>query len=462
MTKPAKVSFGSRLYQSLIAPKQSEPRLRNKEVVCNILLLGTGGLMACLLLMLVAGYFVAGHTYVVGRIAVCVGALAYLGGLYWLSRTGRYLPSAYLLVLFYLLLALGCVWVWGVNIPFGILLLGIVIVFSGILLEARYSLWTAFIASAGLIFIDMSDNFGWMTYGPSWQKYNAQVGDIVGYAIEFLVLALVSWLFGREVERSLERARHAEAELIKEKGMLEVRVKERTRELRELQIEEMQQMYQFAEVGHLSTALLHDLANYLTVLTLEIGGLNSRKHAAAINRTQHIVEHLDAMVEDVRARVQGRVADRDFDIITKITELSELMHYSATQHGVIVDWLPPRGVEAAPYRGDPFRLTQVITILVGNAIEAYQGSRRPAAERLVRIRLEQNADSYIIRIVDWGKGISGTQRRDLFRPAHSTKKSGMGIGLYLAKQMVQSHFKGSLVLHPDLKVTEFNILLPKK
>lgn len=462
MAESAKVSFGSRLYRALIQPKQSDRQLRNREVVCNMLLLGTGGLMFCLFLLLLLSYTVANNTFVGGRIAVCVGAFAYLGGVYWLSRSGRSQAAAYLLVLFYLVLALGSVWVRGIDVPFSILLLGIVIVFSGILLEARYALYTAFIAGAALLLIYMADHFGWVQFSERWREMRADLGDLVGYFVEFLVVALVSWLFGREVERSLDRAQRAEAELIMEKSMLEVRVKERTAELRKAQIEEMQQMYQFAELGHLSTAMLHDLANYLTVLTLEIEGLNSRKHAAAINRTQHIIQHLDNMVDDVRARARGKTGVKHFELAAKVNEVVDLMQYHAAKAKVTIDWTPPTDLASVAYKGDPFRLTQAITILVGNAIEAYQGSRKPEAERRVRIRLEQDAASYVIRVVDWGKGISKAQRAALFKPLHSSKKAGMGIGLYLAEQMVKTHFKGTLLLHPDPKVTEFNILLPKK
>ncbi len=462
MAESARVSFGGRLYRALIKPKQFDQQLRNREVVCNILLLGTGGLMFCLFLLLLLSYTVANNTFVGDRIAVCVGAFAYLGGVYWLSRVGHSRAAAYLLVLFYLVLALGSVWVRGIDVPFSILLLGIVIVFSGILLASRYALYTAFIAGATLALIYMADQFGWIQFSDQWRSRRADVGDMVGYFIEFLVVALVSWLFGREVERSLNRAQRAEAELIMEKSMLEVRVKERTAELRKAQIEEMQQMYQFAELGHLSTAMLHDLANYLTVLTLEIEGLNSRKHAAAINRTQHIIQHLDNMVDDVRARARGETGVRHFELVARLNDVVDLMQYHAIKAKVDLDWVPPTDPVSVPYKGDPFRLTQAITILIGNAIEAYQGSRKADAERRVRVRLEQNADSYIIRVVDWGKGISKAQRGTLFQPSHSSKKAGMGIGLYLAEQMVKTHFKGTLLLHPDEKVTEFNILLPKR
>src|SRR4051812_21420069 len=99
-------------------------------------------------------------------------------------------------------------------------------------------------------------------------------GDVLAYCVGFGMLALVSWLYNREMERSLRQAQGAEAALLQQKATLEVEVEKRTEELRQAQLEEMQQMYRFAELGQLGVTLLHGLANHLTALTLEIEGLD--------------------------------------------------------------------------------------------------------------------------------------------------------------------------------------------
>ena len=75
----------------------------------------------------------------------------------------------------------------------------------------------------------------------------------------------------------------AEDELRIEKSLLAVRLEKRTQKLQAAQLKEMQQLYRFAELGQLSTALLHDLANHLTVLTIDIEDIHKKQHS------QHII-----------------------------------------------------------------------------------------------------------------------------------------------------------------------------
>ena len=65
-----------------------------------------------------------------------------------------------------------------------------------------------------------------------------------------------------------------------------------------------------------------------------------------------------------------------------------------------------------------------------------------------------------IRISDWGKGIPESRRKKLFTVHHSTKKSGLGLGLYIAKQIVEMQFLGTIVLRPVSDHTEFIVKLP--
>ena len=238
-----RTSIKDRLYDLIIAPKQHDQQLRNREVVCNIALLGTVLVMGAFFILLAVSFSALHNTYVLGRLAVCVGAFIYLCGVFWLSRSRRYLLSAHLLVLFYLILAMGTVWQWGTSTTFGILMFGLVIVLAGTLLSSRHVLYTAGIAiittlalHAGAYLHLYSEHFDQV-------HRSASFGDAMGYNVQFAIIALVSWLFGREVERSLGRAQHAETALLEEKAMLEIRVKERTLALRKAQIEEMQQMY---------------------------------------------------------------------------------------------------------------------------------------------------------------------------------------------------------------------------
>lgn len=65
----------------------------------------------------------------------------------------------------------------------------------------------------------------------------------------------------------------------------------------------------------------------------------------------------------------------------------------------------------------------------------------------------------IIRISDWGRGIAKSKRKQLFKPHHSSKKTGLGLGLYIAKQIAEMQFGGTIALSPRTDQTEFIVKL---
>ena len=80
-------------------------------------------------------------------------------------------------------------------------------------------------------------------------------------------------------------------------------------------------------------------------------------------------------------------------------------------------------------------LNRVITNLVKNGIQAVNDGENPSLEILVDTSL---SDSVIIQIKDNGTGISDEKAGNIFTPYFSTKISGMGLGLPIVKNMVES------------------------
>jgi signal transduction histidine kinase len=454
--------ISNRFYKTFIESRQHNQQLQNREVVSNVVLVGTTIAMGAFFVLLLISYIALQHDYVFSRLVICAATFLYLGGVFWLSRAHHYRASVYGLVIFYTLLASSIVWQFGVGAAVGMLMFGLVIVLASTLLSARHALYSAAVACAVVLAVKIGVDNG--VFSNDAHYTDATLGDTLGCCVVFTVLAVISWLFGRQVERSLARAVEAEAALQQEKAMLKVRVRERTLQLRRIQVEEMQQMYNFAEIGQLSTALLHDLANYLTVLTVEMESLRGEKYSDTIERTQQIVGHLDNMVDNVRDRLQGNVQESDFNLADQISEVLQIVRFKAGEAHVNLQWSPPSKKKDFEYRGDPIRFSQVVTILVTNAIDAYRrlGTPLPDEKRPLQVTLSAQKQRFILKVTDWGGGISKQQRKQLFRPLQSNAKHGMGIGLYITKQMVELHFKGSIVLDPSMNRTEFSVILPRK
>lgn len=80
----------------------------------------------------------------------------------------------------------------------------------------------------------------------------------------------------------------------------------------------------------------------------------------------------------------------------------------------------------------------VIENLCKNAVDAMEGSGS------ICLHMEQTDGKAIIEVSDTGKGIRKKDLRNVFKPGFTTKKRGWGLGLSLAKRIVEEYHKGKI------------------
>ena len=93
--------------------------------------------------------------------------------------------------------------------------------------------------------------------------------------------------------------------------------------------------------------------------------------------------------------------------------------------------------------------------LVKNAIDAMKGKGD------LKLQLTQLEQQVFINITDTGKGISKQQFNKIFEPGYTTKKRGWGLGLSLAKRIIEDYHNGRIrVLNSEIgKGTTIQIIL---
>lgn len=449
-----------RLYTYFIEPRQKDEDLRNRELVLNVLLVGTLVLLLSTVLLLVLSYFGFHHRYVLVRMEGVTAALVATWWIYFLSRSGRQQIAAWLLIGIYLLIATSVAWRWGVTIPSAALLFGVVIMVTGTVLRSPYPLYVAGVSIIITLAIELAQERGLIRPDLSWIQDPFGISTVSGFCLIFGVIALVSWLFNERTEQSLHRARRAEAGLRRQKLLLESKVEKRTRQLQAAQLEKMQQLYRFAELGQLSTALLHDLANHLTTLTLDIEGLEAESHSHILKRAKRSIRYIDDMVLRVRDQLHGKARIHTFNVASETDEVITILTHKAADAGVKLSWEARSDKKDLHCRGESIRFRQLMANLLGNGIDAYTG--QPEGDtREVRVTLEVSGKYIIVIVTDWGKGIDPANRDKLFEPFYSTKKTGMGMGLFIVRQIVEEQFKGSVKLDNVPGHTAFIITLAK-
>jgi signal transduction histidine kinase len=143
------------------------------------------------------------------------------------------------------------------------------------------------------------------------------------------------------------------------------------------------------------------------------------------------------------------------DLVAQITSMVE---YIKKRAGVKVDFIinteGKMGVQSMISR--PL-FDWVMENLLKNALDAMEGRGK------ITIDIHDTPSRVLIDVRDTGKGIAKPNIQNVFKPGFTTKKRGWGLGLTLAKRIIEQYHKGSIFVKSSEigKGTTFRIELNK-
>jgi putative PEP-CTERM system histidine kinase len=229
-------------------------------------------------------------------------------------------------------------------------------------------------------------------------------------------------------------------------GLLTVRLNEDV--LRAKELEAFQTM---------STFFVHDLKNAVSGLNLMLRNLpvhfddpEFRKDALrGIGNTASRIDKMIERLSALRNTVQLNPVESDLNQLVNET-LESLKGLPDVE--LSKDLAPLPSILA-----DPEQLKSVITNLLLNARDAVQNDGK------VRVETAQRDATVVLSVTDDGCGMSSAfLKNSLFRPFHTTKKAGLGIGMFQSRLIVEAHHGGIQVESEPGNGTTFRVSLPLK
>ena len=205
----------------------------------------------------------------------------------------------------------------------------------------------------------------------------------------------------------------------------------------------------------MSAFFVHDLKNTASTLSLMLQNLpkhfdNPEFRQDALRSLGRCVSHINDLIGQLTLLRKGldlnrRTADLNAVVASALTVLE-----SNASTRLVKDLQPSPAVSL-----DVEQMQKVVTNLVLNALDAVS----PGGE--VRIQTGQRDGWAMVTVADNGCGMSPEfVQRQLFRPFQTTKKKGMGIGLFHTRMIVEAH-GGKIEVESELgKGTTFRVLLP--
>jgi len=216
-----------------------------------------------------------------------------------------------------------------------------------------------------------------------------------------------------------------------------------------------------AALGQFAAAIAHDIRTPLTSISLNVQILRRKLQLSDDDR-----EHLDIALEEL-ARLDRSVAEiLDFAKPVKLSaepvDVGELIETAAkglspvlSEKGVRLECEPALAAAPLTVQGDPMRLHQVLTNLVGNAAEA----SAPGAHVTVRATVADDR-RVAIEVEDHGRGIGADDLPRIFEPFFTTRPDGTGLGLAICHKVIRAHGGDIRVRSTPGQGSTFTVLLP--
>ena len=225
------------------------------------------------------------------------------------------------------------------------------------------------------------------------------------------------------------------------------------------------QAERLAAIGETTAALSHSIKNILQALrggadVVEMG-LNAANVPQATKGWRIVDRNLEKIYNlTMNLLAYSRPREPKLEMINPkvlIGECVELIASAANERGIMV--VADVDADQPPVPMDPDGMHQVLMNLLSNALDAVD----PQSGGLIRVvcRFDTENNQTVLEVIDTGAGIPSSMMKHMFQLFHSTKGNrGTGIGLAVAKKIVNEH-DGSITVKSEAgKGTTFTIRLP--
>jgi two-component system sensor histidine kinase TtrS len=243
----------------------------------------------------------------------------------------------------------------------------------------------------------------------------------------------------------------------------EMEERRRAQEEAQLRLAELAHVSRQSTMGELAAGLAHEINQPLAAITNYANGCIRRmeqrgaraasapddgKEATAQAETAEILSAIRLIVQQAQRAAgiiqnirvflrKGEAARSPMDINRTLRDAAGLLAVEARHNGVEVTL--DLGDALPDVLADRVQLEQVVVNLMRNAIDALK--HLPEKERHLTLQsaLEENGDAVLVSVRDSGPGLPPEVRGHLFEPFFTTKATGMGLGLSISQNIIESH-----------------------
>ena len=219
-----------------------------------------------------------------------------------------------------------------------------------------------------------------------------------------------------------------------------------------------------ASMGEMIDSIAHQwrqpLMNINAVLMNLDRGIETNKDDAYIKEKVlevfSLTSHMSHTIEDFRNLLKIEKESNEFDIKDALDDVLTLVRNNLK--GIEITYNMEEKITIKSYKSE---LSQVIITLLNNSTEVLKN--RNIQNKKIHITLKKIGNKAILNIEDNAGGIKKENISKIFDPYFTTKKQtgGTGLGLYIAKIIIEQSMHGKLLVSNQKSGARFSIVLPQ-
>jgi PAS domain S-box-containing protein len=239
--------------------------------------------------------------------------------------------------------------------------------------------------------------------------------------------------------------------------------------------QQLRQAQKMAAMGEMLGAIAHQWRQPLNTLSTYVASLPSAYYNNLISKnfidtlvtgadTQ--IQFMSKTIDDFRHFFRPSKNKEAFDVARAVDNAIKLLEPTIKQNDVRLSVSIDEAGHPFVVQGFPSEFIHVVVNIIANARDAiverrFQGSG--VAPGLIQIEITGNCEAVLVRVRDNGGGIPSHLIGKIFTPYFTTKgtTTGTGIGLYMAKMIVEKEMNGALIVDNMEAGAEMTIRIPK-
>ncbi len=222
------------------------------------------------------------------------------------------------------------------------------------------------------------------------------------------------------------------------------------------------QAEKLASIGRISAGIAHEIRNPLTSVKLNIQKLMQSENLNSIEKehldlSQEGIKHMEKSIKDLLDFTRASELNVDWFSVEQVLEESiKTLADSLELKKIVLERNYENELPLALVDGD--KLRQVFLNVLRNAYEAVEEGGKITI--FLSLLEERSGKKVKVEIVDDGSGIPEKDKDIIFELFYTTKTTGIGLGLAIARKIIEQH-NGSINLKENMaRGTSFEILIP--